>query len=117
MVHRLVLEAFVGERPHGKMCGHRNGVRDDNRLENVEWITAKENASDRSAHGQWTPPVGVRNPSARLREIDVYAIRESNEPIKSIANRYGTSASYIHRIIKREKWKHLPERGVSNESR
>ena len=42
-VHRLVLEAFVGPRPAGYQCDHINAVRDDNRLVNLRWVTAKEN--------------------------------------------------------------------------
>lgn len=42
-VHRLVLEVFVGPRPDGYQCDHINGVRDDNRLENLRWVTPLEN--------------------------------------------------------------------------
>ena len=40
-VHRLVLTAFVG--PSDLQCNHKNGVKDDNRLENLEWVSPKEN--------------------------------------------------------------------------
>lgn len=42
-VHRLVLEAFVGPCPKGYQCDHINAVRDDNRLENLRWVTGREN--------------------------------------------------------------------------
>ncbi len=41
-VHRLVLWAFEGH-PKGRQCDHINRVRDDNRLENLRWVTRKEN--------------------------------------------------------------------------
>lgn len=41
MVHRLVLRAFTGVS--GPQCNHKNGVRNDNRLENLEWMTCSEN--------------------------------------------------------------------------
>lgn len=50
-VHRLVLLAFVGEPPPGTECCHGNGVRDDNRLENLRWGTKSENSLDAVAHG------------------------------------------------------------------
>lgn len=73
-VHCLVLEAFVSTRPEGQQARHKNGVRDDNRLDNLQWGTVKENAADRVAHG--TAPVGAKNPRAILTEVDVERIRD-----------------------------------------
>lgn len=42
-VHRLVMEAFDGPRPDGMSIHHRNGVRHDNRLENLEYVTHRRN--------------------------------------------------------------------------
>lgn len=42
-VHHLVLEAFVRPRPDGLVCNHKNGVKNDNRLDNLEWVTPSEN--------------------------------------------------------------------------
>jgi hypothetical protein len=44
-VHRLVAVAFLGEPASPDMhVNHLNGVKDDNRLCNLEWATCSENA-------------------------------------------------------------------------
>ena len=43
LVHRLVLEAFVGPCPDGMECFHDNDVAWDNRLSNLKWATHQEN--------------------------------------------------------------------------
>lgn len=44
LVHRLVIETFLGPFPEGKCTNHKNGIRHDNRLSNLEFVTPKENA-------------------------------------------------------------------------
>lgn len=52
LVHRLVLEAFVGSAPEGKPFAlHGNGDRADNRLENLRWGSQSENMMDSVEHG------------------------------------------------------------------
>lgn len=50
-LHRLVLEAFVGPSPEGMEACHENGVRGDNRPENLRWDTRTENVKDAIKHG------------------------------------------------------------------
>lgn len=45
--HRIILETFNGPCPPGMEGCHGNGVRSDNRLENLRWDTPVSNAADR----------------------------------------------------------------------
>lgn len=42
-VSNMVLETFVGPRPEGYQCDHINTVRDDDRLENLRWVSPTGN--------------------------------------------------------------------------
>jgi hypothetical protein len=43
-VHKLVALHFLSERPSNKhYVNHKNGIKNDNRAENLEWLTHSEN--------------------------------------------------------------------------
>ena len=55
LVHRLVLEAFVGPAPEGKpLALHNNDISDDNRIENLRWGSYHDNQMDRVRNGRDT---------------------------------------------------------------
>lgn len=43
LVHRLMMVAFMPNPEKKKEVNHINGIRNDNRLENLEWVTSSEN--------------------------------------------------------------------------
>lgn len=51
LLHRMVLEAFVGPCPEGMECLHKNDNPEDNRLVNLRWGTRSENQLDRVKNG------------------------------------------------------------------
>ncbi len=108
-VHTLVLLTFAGPRPSGYEARHLNGVRSDNRAENLAWGTRAENLADRLRHG--TILRGEAAGQARLTSQQVLAIRERlarGESLTSVAECFGCSMSNVRRIRDRKIWAHLP---------
>ncbi len=107
-VHHLVLLAFVGPCPEGQECRHGNGIRDDNRRDNLCWGTRLENVADRERHG--TTSRGEKHGRARLSEDDARAILAAftqGESKASLARRYNVSHAAICDLTKGRSWSHL----------
>lgn len=108
-VHRLVLEAFVGPRPRGMVCRHfpdRNPS--NNRLDNLQWGTCRENAADKKVHGTTTP--GSKNPSAKLSEADAIEVRRlayQGKTFVEIGAKFGITSGAAGDILRGKTWKHL----------
>lgn len=52
LIHRLVLQAFVGPGDRGLFGCHNDGDPSNNRLGNLRWDTPKGNVEDRLKHGR-----------------------------------------------------------------
>lgn len=108
-VHRLVLETFIGPRPHGKECLHRDDNPTNNRLSNLRWGTAAENHQDAVRNNQ--KGVGERNGRARLTEYDIVEIRErftaGSATHSELSAIYGVNTSMISHITTGRCWPHV----------
>jgi hypothetical protein len=107
-VHMLVLEAFVGPCPPGLQCRHLDGNPGNNRLDNLKWGTAKENADDRQSHGRTYH--GSEHHRALVDEQQVLLIRQryaGGELAVDLASEFGLSYPALHNILDGKSWQHV----------
>lgn len=105
-VHKLVLLAFKGPPKKGQECRHLNGVRNDNRVGNLEWGTRLENMQDRGTHG--THVKGAKKENAKLTADDVrmvFGLKEMGLSNREIASRFGCDRSVISRVLTGRRYK------------
>ena len=67
-VHSLVAEAFIGPRPDGLVVNHKDGVNTNNRHENLEYVTCRENVRHAVRIGARTRPRVLRKPATTPEE-------------------------------------------------
>jgi hypothetical protein len=111
-VHRLIAVAFI-ENPLNKPdVNHKNGIKTDNRVENLEWCTKKEN-TQHAIKNNLFKNIGSKAFKAKLKESDVLEIIEIGKQRKrpsyrAIGEKYGVSLDAIFLIIKGKNWKQIP---------
>lgn len=101
-VHRLVAKAFHGEPAEGLIVCHNNGVKTDNRPNNLRWDTHKSNNEDRRKHK--TLPTGEKHPMAKLKQVDIDSIRSRGLHYTDIMREYGMSRTQSYRIATGRSW-------------
>lgn len=105
LVHRLVIEAFISEKPNGMECCHNNGDRKDNRLENLRWDTRKNNHADKLLHGTWQ--YGERIGTSKLKEWQAKEVKYSGLSLDLLAKKFNVSKGCVSKIRYLSSWKHL----------
>lgn len=98
-VHVLVAKAFIPNPENKKQVNHINGIKTDNRIENLEWMTCSENIIHAFANG--LSKSGCKHGRAKFTAEQVREIRRDCVPsdpecgFRSFAEKFNVT----HRII------------------
>lgn len=121
-VHRLIALTFIDNPFNKPHVNHKNGIKTDNRVTNLEWVTARENTQHAIKNGLFhfqtsedsinkTIKRGELNGCAKLTDEIVKAIRNEFKPRivtrEILAAKYGVKASCIKDVILRKSWNHI----------
>lgn len=111
-VHRLVAIYFIDNPLNKPEVNHKDGIKTNNNVLNLEWMTEMENKNHAVENGLMC--FGENRPTVKLSEKKVIAIirlfRINPKFNKlQLSKKLGVSDSTIHKIIKRKRWKHLTD--------
>ena len=108
ILHRLVLTAFSGPCPDGMEAAHYNGIKTDNRIENLRWASHRENVEDNHRLGRYQ--LGTANKAAKLTPEIVATIRALPRwrGMKArLARKYGVGETAIREVLAGTQWAHV----------
>lgn len=107
--HRVIYAYFnnLKEWPSGLEINHKNGVKTDNRIENLEVVTQSENMKHAYKTGLKQKMIGVKNPAAKLGFGEVEKIKtliEKGDTNVDIGKVFGVSDVTIGKIKRGLSW-------------
>ncbi len=112
LLHRAVLETFVGPCPEGMECAHLDGNPLNNRLNNLRWCTKKENMAHKDEHG--TTSRGEHRPLAVFTEDEVRSMRNEMargaaraDIVRQVVATKGCDPTVVRDILGFRTWKHV----------
>jgi len=106
-IHRLVMRLFVGESD--SQVNHKNGIKTDNCLENLEYCTASENVIHAFKNGLNKGLKGEKHGQSKLTRACAERIKYGHQGMtqKEIAEIYGIARQLVSIIRSGKAWKHI----------
>lgn len=107
-IHRLVAKAFISNPENLSTVNHINGIKDDNNVGNLEWMSVSDNTRHAFETGlSNTDHLREINLSRRkLKDEDVRYIRDNYKlgsrgyNLRTLSTKFGVSHKTISRIVK-----------------
>ena len=111
-IHSLVLETFISSCPNGFIANHKNGIKINNYVYNLEWVTYSQNLEHAIKKGLKNPPpnIGEANGNSKLKNGDVWLIKKLlwfEVSHRAIAKMFLIAKSTITYINLEITWSHI----------
>lgn len=102
-IHRVVAETFLGKSKFRMTVNHKNGIKSDNRLENLEWATYKEN-NDHARDTGLSKQHGNNTNLTKFSEQIVAAMKRVKDkydtPVSELAVLFEMSTAHAYDILR-----------------
>lgn len=114
-IHRYVADTFIPKVEGKTYVNHINGIKSDNRVQNLEWCTHAENMQHARDTGLWTPQVGTAHGMCKTAESTVHRVCEllvlgTGWGDVRLLGLEGVTRSTFYSIKYRKIWKHISDK-------
>ena len=92
-IHRLVATAFISNHENKPQVNHINCIKDDNRVENLEWNTHAENMIHARANVKYKHKISTEDVT------NIKLLYTQGYTKKAIADKYNVHRSYVGKIL------------------
>lgn len=114
IAHRVVAEHFIENPLDVALVNHKNMIKWDNRVSNLEWMTHSENYFHAKENKTWERNVakGEGAGNAKLNDEDVryirkhYVMKNSNSDLYELF-KHRIAKSTMDKVARRITWKHI----------
>lgn len=113
-VHKLVTEIFLGKRPIGLQVRHLDGNKENNRIDNLVYGTAKENGADNTRLGVMPRGEKVNTNVITTKQAKLcFELLKNELSATEIAKVLKIPRNTVYKIKYGKTWKWLPEGKVT----
>lgn len=110
-VHRIVAETFIPNVENKPQINHKNGIKTDNRVENLEWCNNSENQIHAFANNLQKGNFEHHNSKLKLEDVlyikNNYQKNKKGYGMRCMAKRFNVSVTSIQQILQGKSYRNI----------